>query len=211
MKPKEYIEKYGIQGGWNPKKQQDFLSDLTSELLAFCEYNKAENNIKGFDNSVKVIRMKWDSISNKIRFGLPEGMWRYFYATVIVKVREELCPADVARREKELEERRAEWERRKKIKEREKLFWDYLFRESMYERLFISILTLSATPTESFTFMELPTTASEDDIKTKFRELAMKYHPDKGGDKDKFTALLEHKNKCLKWATRTMPPTQGMI
>lgn len=43
MKPKEYIEKYGIQGGWNPKKQQEFLSDLTSELLAFCEYNKAVN------------------------------------------------------------------------------------------------------------------------------------------------------------------------
>jgi hypothetical protein len=52
-------------------------------------------------------------------------MWRYFYATVIVKVREELCPADVARREKEREEReerRAEWERRKKIKEQERLF-----------------------------------------------------------------------------------------
>ena len=66
----------------------------------------------------------------------------------------------------------------------------------------MSMLILSEIPTESFAFMELPTTASEDDIKKKFRELAIKYHPDNGGDKDKFTALLEHKNKCLKWATR---------
>lgn len=50
--------------------------------------------------------------------------------------------------------------------------------------------------------MGLSTDATEEDIKTKFRELAIKYHPDKGGDKDKFTALLEHKNKCLKWAAR---------
>lgn len=47
MKPKECIEKYGIQGGWNPKKQQEFLSDLTSELLAFCEYNKVEKQHQG--------------------------------------------------------------------------------------------------------------------------------------------------------------------
>lgn len=65
MKPKEFIEKYGLETGWKAKYQNDFLQDMTSELLAFLEYNKAENNIKGFDNAVKVIRMKWDAISNK--------------------------------------------------------------------------------------------------------------------------------------------------
>lgn len=60
MKPKEYIEKYNIGTGWKPEVQKEFLSDLTSELLAICEYNKAEDNIRGFDNSVNVIRMKWD-------------------------------------------------------------------------------------------------------------------------------------------------------
>lgn len=202
MKPKEYIEKYGIQGGWNPKRQQEFLSDLTSELLAFCEYNKAENNIKGFDNSVKVIRMKWDAISNKIRFGLPEGMWRYFYATVIVKVREELCPADVARREKEREERRAEWERRKKMKEQERLFWDELYREAMYERIALLSLFLSDKSVSSFKYMGLPSTATEDEIRKRYREMSLACHPDKGGKQEEFVLLTEHKNKCISWAKK---------
>lgn len=28
MKPKEFIEKYGIQGGWNPKHQTNFYRIL---------------------------------------------------------------------------------------------------------------------------------------------------------------------------------------
>ena len=202
MKPKEYVEKYGIQDGWNPKHQKNFLQDLTSELLVMLEYNKAVDNIKGFDNALQTIRQKWDGVSKKIRFGLPEGMWRYFYATVVVKLKEEMCPREVQIRKERAEEKRRAWEARKEARRAWEQQWDDLFRESMYERMFLSMLILSSIPTESFAFMELPTTASEEDIKTKFRELAMKYHPDKGGDKDKFTALLEHKNKCLKWATR---------
>lgn len=201
MKPKEFIEKYGIQGGWNPKHQTNFLQDFTSELIIMLEYNKAVDNIKGFDNALRTIRQKWDSISNKISFGLPEGMWRYFFATVVVKLREEMCPREVKARKERAEEKRRNWEARQKAR-RVYEQWDDFFRENIYERLFMSMLILSATPTESFTFMGLSTNATEEEIKTKFRELAMKYHPDKGGDKDKFTSLLEHKNKCLKWATR---------
>ena len=202
MKPKEFIEKYGIQGGWNPKHQTNFLQDFTSELIIMLEYNKAVDNIKGFDNALRTIRQKWDSISNKISFGLPEGMWRYFFATVVVKLREEMCPREVKARKERAEEKRRNWEARQEARRIYEQQWDDFFRENIYERLFMSMLILSATPTESFTFMGLSTNATEEEIKTKFRELAMKYHPDKGGDKDKFTSLLEHKNKCLKWATR---------
>lgn len=205
MKPKEFIEKYGIQNGWNPKHQTNFLQDFTSELISMLEYNKAADNIKGFDNALRTIRQKWDAISNKIRFGLPEGMWRYFFATVVVKLREEMCAREVQARKERAEEKRKAWEAWEARQEARRAWeqqWDDLFRESIYERLFMSMFILSAIPTESFAFMELSTDATEEDIKNKFRKLAMKYHPDKGGDKDKFTALLEHKNKCLKWATR---------
>lgn len=37
----------------------------------------------------------------------------------------------------------------------------------------------------------LPITASENDIKIKFRELAKKHHPDLGGDVEKFIELME--------------------
>ena len=63
MKPKEFIERFNIAGGWRSAIQDEFLAKMTSELLAFCEYYKAADNIKGFENAVKVIRMKWDDIS----------------------------------------------------------------------------------------------------------------------------------------------------
>ena len=56
MKPKEFIEKYGIQGGWNHKHQTNFLHDFTIELIVMLEYNKAVDNIKGFDNALRTIR-----------------------------------------------------------------------------------------------------------------------------------------------------------
>ena len=106
MKPKEFIEKYGIQGGWNTKHQTNFLQDFTNELIVMLEYNNAVDNIKGFDNALRVIRQKWDAISNKIRFGLPEGMWRYFFATVVVKLREEMCSREMQIRKERAEEKK---------------------------------------------------------------------------------------------------------
>jgi DnaJ-domain-containing protein 1 len=40
--------------------------------------------------------------------------------------------------------------------------------------------------------------ASVDDVKRKFRELAKKYHPDHGGDKDKMMDLLDAYHRLLK-------------
>lgn len=121
MKPNEYINKLNISSGWKKYKQQEFINDLTSEFLAQLEYFKANDNIKGFDNALKVIRMKWDSISNKIPFGLPESLWKYFFAAVVAPAREQLCPGEMQKRRDEAAARRAEYERLKawkKYKER---------------------------------------------------------------------------------------------
>lgn len=92
MKPIEFIRKYDLQSGWKPRVQNSFLQDMTNELLAFCEVNHANDNIKAFDNAVKVVRMKWDAVSRKIAGGLLEKLWNYWWATVVVKIRAELCP-----------------------------------------------------------------------------------------------------------------------
>ena len=202
MKPNDYIKKYNIQKGWESKYQKQFLSDLTSELLALLEYNKAQDNIVGFNNAVKIIRMKWDAISAKICYGLPEAMWNYFFATVISKIREECCPKDVARMERLRAERHAERMRRKQIRETEERFWREQFRESIFERYAMLLMMLSSCPTESFEFLGLPTTATEEDIKNVYRNKVKDCHPDKGGSQEEFVRLTDHKNKCLKWATK---------
>ena len=99
MKPKEFITKYHLERGWNSRVQKPFLQDFTNELIAFLEFFNAQNNIRGFENAVKVIRSKWDAVSHKIPYGLPDKLWSYFWATVVCKLREELCPVEVKRME----------------------------------------------------------------------------------------------------------------
>lgn len=199
MKPKEFIKKHNLEKGWQSKKQDSFLQDFTSELLAFLELNKAENNIRGFENSVKVIRMKWDAISNKIPYGLPEGLWSYFWATIVVKLRDELCPKEMERRRKIVEEKKAFW---KKRREQERLL-DEECRQAMFEHLAFLYLSMSAVPPyKSFQYLGLPDSATAEEVTKRYRELSVKCHPDNGGSQEKFIELTEHKNKALKWAKR---------
>lgn len=200
MKPKDYIEKYSLKSGWNTKHQTEFLNDFTSELLAFCEYNKALNNLKGFDNALRVVRQKWDSISNKIPKGLPESLWKYFFATTISKIREEMCPEQMQRRRQEAEDRRIQREAWRKRREEEEKMWNDMARDAYFERLALLLLSISAVPTSSFQYLNLETTASQDEIKKRYRELSIKAHPDSGGSQEEFITLTDHKNKCLKWA-----------
>ena len=199
MKPKEFIEKYGIQGGWNPRKQDGFLNDMTSELLASLEVNHAENNIKGFDNAVRVIRMKWDSISNKIPYGLPDKLWNYYFATVIAKIREQMCPEQMARRREEAAKRKAEYERRKQERE----FWERDmfgdFYENFWFHLAAEFLKQNQKPVEAFAVLGVSVDATEDEVKSAYRKLSLETHPDRGGDKEMFIAVTEAKNKCLAW------------
>lgn len=203
MKPKEYIEKLDILKGWNVKKQNELVSFLTSEFLAQLEYFKAENNIKGFDNALKVIRMKWDSISNKIPYGLPEKLWNYFFATVVAPARENLCPSEMERRRKEAAEKRAYYERQKALKrEREEEYqrFEEEVRRSFYERLAMFFLILKGCPVRSFSYFGLdPHQTSKSEIMKIYKEKALLLHPDRGGSQEEFVKLIEHKNNCLKW------------
>lgn len=198
MKPKDFITKHGIGGGWKPSAQDKFLLDMTSELLALLEAYHAEKNIKGFDNAVNVIRMKWDSISKKIPYGIPEKLWGYYFATTIAKIREHMFPKEMQKRREEAEKRRQEYIRRKE----ERDYWKDMQNE-WYESLFFGLamefLKINRKPTQAFKELGLSDDASMEDVQKAYRKLSLEHHPDHGGDKEKFITITEAKNKCLSW------------
>ena len=206
MKPIEFVRKYDLQSGWKPRVQNSFLQDMTNELLAFCEVNHVNDNIKTFDNVVKVVRMKWDAISRKIAGGLPEKLWNYWWATVVVKIRAELCPTEERRRAA----RQAEYEERKRQEERERAYWRNIEQETFWERIFLmaSLLAVTRIPEESFQYLQIPTFSTPEQVLKRYRELALTMHPDKGGNQEDFITLTEHKNKAYQYAMNNNRSTE---
>lgn len=117
-------------------------------------------------------------------------------------MQEEFCPKDVERRRKEAEERKAQWEKRNAWRKEQDEFFSNMYREAMYERIALLYMLLSSVPSESFQYLGLAENAKEEEIKQRYRELSLKVHPDRGGTQEEFIKLTEHKNKCLKWASK---------
>ena len=146
-----------------------------------------------FENAVRALRTKWDAINNKTVGQLPDKLWNYFYATVIAKMRNELFPSEMERRQKEYEERKKRQEEYRRFNDDIYSgfgfnFWDYLLG---------SLLTMDTCPVNSFETLGLSKDATSEEVNVAFRKLSMIHHPDKGGNNDKFIEIVEAKNKCL--------------
>ena len=193
MKTLEYVRKYNLDKGVN-FNHNEFVIDLTNDFTTLLEVGNSTKSFKGYNNTVNAIRMKWDAVNNKTMGQLPEKLWNYFYATVIVKLREQLFPEEMqAQREKSKRdyERRQEYRR---FQERE------FNSDWFYESLFVSLLRQMMIPTQSFETLGLDTSATKEEINSKYRELCMVHHPDKGGKQDNFIAITEAKNKAMMYA-----------
>ena len=187
MKPLDYIKKYNLDKGVN-FSHNEFISDLTLDFITLLEVGNARGNIKGYNNAVNAIRMKWDGIDKKTLGQLPEKLWNYFFASVIAKLREELFPEEMQRQRQEKEDwkkRKADWERM----EREQDSWIFGF--------FLHSLFSKQKPSSSFQALGLSSEATLEDVKGAYRKLSMVHHPDKGGNRDKFIEITEAKNKCM--------------
>ena len=58
---------------------------------------------------------------------------------------------------------------------------------------------ISAEVTEAYRFFGLPTNSGEADVKSAYRKLALKYHPDHGGNAEKFKLLVKHKEVLYRY------------
>ena len=194
MKPKKYIEKYELNV--NDKfNHSEFVQDLTFDFISLLEIGKARENIKGYENAIRAIRMKWDAINNKTVGQLPDKLWGYFYASVIATMREELFPEIMEHRIKGAEERR---KRRDSFREREQ--WE----EGFWFSFLHDLLIQRKAPIESFRSLGLTDKANEEDIKYAYRKLSFEHHPDKGGNKEKFIQATEAKNRCLAYINQNI-------
>lgn len=166
---------------------------MKADFIVLLEANKAIDNIKGFDNALRCIKMKWDAVVNKT-FGIfPEKLWNFFFATVISKLRDELCPREMKQRKDISEAKRKEWENRKN--------WEQEAFDSFWERVWSKnvILHVTSIPLEEFQLLDIKNieNITEQEIKSAYRELSKIHHPDKGGKQDIFVNLTNAKNKCL--------------
>jgi hypothetical protein len=200
MNAKEYISKYKLSES-DKFNHSEFVSDLTLDFLALLEIGKANENLKGFNNAVNAIRMKFDAINNKTVGNIPEKLWNYFFATVIVKFREKLFPVQMEQIRKEREEKKRMYEERKNWENKQFGFGASFF-DDMFFYAIIADLFKSKIPEKSFELLELTTTATIDDVKSSYRKLSMLHHPDKGGNKEKFIELTDAKNKCLTYLSQ---------
>ena len=193
MKTKDYVEKYGLNRS-DKFSHANFIEDLTYEFIALLEVGEAIENIKGFENAVRAIRMKWDAINNKTVGQLQEKLWSYFYATVIAKTKERLFTKEIARQKELREEKHRAWKARQEWEEQEF--------SSFFDWGFLSFLSKSKQiPTVSLDLLGLSTSEkpTKEQVNSAYRKLSMLHHPDKGGKQEMFIAINEAKNKVLTW------------
>ena len=198
MKTKEYITKYKLDedGGVNKLNHNDFVADLTIDFMTLLEVGNSTKNIKGFENAVRAIRMKWDGVNNKTVGQLPDKLWSYFYAKVIVGYKQDLFPEILKARAEEKEAYKKRKEEYKKWEEQEFNSYFSFGLNDLFAN-FIASLFKTQIPESSFDKLGLTSNSTVDEVKESYRTLALQYHPDKGGNNDLFIVITEAKNKCL--------------
>jgi len=194
MKPREYVRKYNLKNT-NKFNHEEFIADLTIDFKSNLEVLQEikQLNYNRFKQCVKEIRDKFDNIFIKsVLKEVPESLWKYFYVTVVGKVKDELFGEYLKKKKEKHEENQREWKRH------EAYFTMNDFVGSMFNNYFNFIFkSMDKKDSSCFDILDLTKEATKENVMNKFRELCMIYHPDKDGDASKFREIVEAKNKCL--------------
>jgi hypothetical protein len=110
MKVKEYVLKYDLTKS-KKVNHRELVIDLTADFHSLLEVGDGRKNFKGFNNATHAIESKFDAINNYAVTDFSK-LWKYFFATVIAPLKEELFPVQM----QEIRDRRAK---------REKMYKDF--------------------------------------------------------------------------------------
>jgi hypothetical protein len=194
MKPKEYVKKWGLDVEGR-RVSDGFTDDLIADLLAQVEFHKLHQfNLSIFNNIVKQFADKYGIILLMAASKPHEKTWNFIFAKVIAPMKQELFGEEIKRRKEE----RKEWESFR-YGTGDFNFFNEAFWSSFFSKFIGGMFGRTTTkPTnEDFTLLGLKERFVEEDVKNMYRKKALEYHPDKGGDKEKFIKLTEAKNRCL--------------
>lgn len=191
-----------------------FVKYLTKDLLTLTAFHRQQNwNYAKFQNCVKEIKQKFDSISYKAMEPLPEKLWRYFYATVVIPLRDQEFGEFLEKSRKAAERQRQEqwaWtyagtERQDQGETFKDDYFDFLFRaffKSSFTDFIKKTVTVDRVPAAELERFGLSDPATEQEIKKAYRSLCMTHHPDRGGTSAQFMEITDAKDRLLSYYGR---------
>lgn len=200
MKPNDYIKQHFTAEG-KLKDQNALFRDLIVDLETSIEVQTGDSKtIKTFNNNLKVIKMKWDSINNKLPGNpLPDKLWKYFYAAYLVPYRDAMYPEDA---KKIYDARKQREEDNRRYREYQAFHDPFAGFRFDFGKMFEAYMMLfrDSTPYESFRFMGLEAeVATVESVNKQYKVMSLVLHPDKGGSHDGFIQLTTAKNNILNY------------
>jgi hypothetical protein len=221
MKPKEYIKKYNLfeQSHFD---RDGFVQDFKADIESYIQNQggmkitpaKWENLVTDFNNKLKNIFN-----GSKVPVEATDKFWGFIFATVIIPKREAIFGKNYKQAKLDYKyktdpdfRRRFDcWQMHKDNEQWEREFFSQSYKrayEEMFEnfrkaisRQFIDIsLILQARNTLGIPEDE---DLSVDLINFAYRERAMLYHPDRGGDSEKFIEVGKAKEILMQEIKRT--------
>ena len=87
METKDYISKHKLLVN-ETFDHSRFITDMKADFI--CSIDKTDYN--SYNRSIRKLKNKIDEINKITNNKIPKGLWDYFYATFIVKIKSELFP-----------------------------------------------------------------------------------------------------------------------
>jgi len=196
-----------------------FKNDLKADFISMLKVNSHTMSMSRFDFLLLYeLKSKYDSIfqthltQDTLRLNAVMKLWDEILEEFGL-LREEYCKEEMDAAQARLEERRKreeqervrnEQRRREQEEQLDELF-RRMFGSNMFD-FFSMFAPVSNVPVKSFQYFSIDSSSVNrgtiEIVNTKYKQFALKLHPDKGGTDEAFRTLQEHRKRCLEYLNR---------